>query len=105
MLKGLYTTPFNSITAKKDCQNKGLCVKLGKMITLIVVIILVLVLLIFSIQNASPVPLFFFFWRFEVSLAIVIFLSFICGIIITLFVLLWIKMKKQDTEKDKKAHI
>jgi len=37
---------------------------------------------IFSVQNAAPVAVSFLFWRFEASLAIVIFLSVLTGILI-----------------------
>ncbi|MBP8625980.1 MAG: LapA family protein [Syntrophorhabdaceae bacterium] len=64
------------------------------MVTFIVFIIIVLLVIAFSIQNASVVGISFLFWRFEASLAIVIFLSVLAGIIIALFFSLWLKMKK-----------
>lgn len=64
------------------------------MATFIVFIIIILLVTIFSIQNSMVVGISFLFWRFEASLAIVIFLSTLAGIVIALFFFMWIKMKK-----------
>jgi uncharacterized integral membrane protein len=37
---------------------------------------------VFSVQNAIPVVISFFFWKFEASLAIVLFLSVLAGVVI-----------------------
>ena len=37
---------------------------------------------LFSVQNAIPVTITFLFWKFEASLAIVIFLSVLLGVLI-----------------------
>lgn len=52
------------------------------MITIMLILIIIAVVAIFSIQNAVPVAISFFFWKFEASLAIVIFLSVLTGVII-----------------------
>jgi lipopolysaccharide assembly protein A len=52
------------------------------MAVLLVVIVLVAGLVIFSVQNASPVSVAFLIWHFDASLAIVVFLALIAGIII-----------------------
>lgn len=52
------------------------------MFTVILILIIISVVTIFLMQNAMPVTISFLFWRFEASLAIVIFLSVLCGIII-----------------------
>ncbi|HOV90230.1 MAG TPA: LapA family protein [Syntrophorhabdaceae bacterium] len=77
------------------------------MATFIVFIVIVLLVVLFSIQNASVVSISFLFWKFEASLAIVIFLSVLAGIIIALFFSLWLKMKKSvkasiDTERQER---
>ena len=51
------------------------------MATIILLLIIVAVVAIFSVQNAMPVAITFLFWKFEASLAIVIFLSVLAGII------------------------
>jgi uncharacterized integral membrane protein len=40
------------------------------------------VIVLFSVQNAAPAEVLFLFWRFESSLAIIIFLSVVAGILI-----------------------
>lgn len=48
--------------------------------TIIVLLIVICIVAIFSVQNAAPVAITFLFWKFEASLAIVIFLSVLIGI-------------------------
>lgn len=60
------------------------------MAIIIVLLIVIVIVAIFSVQNASPVAITFLFWKFEASLAIVLFLTVIAGmiagaIILTLF--------------------
>lgn len=73
------------------------------MFTFILLIIIVLFVIFFSIQNATPVTISFLFWRFEASLAIVIFLSVVSGIVIGLFFFLWrkIRVREKDIFTDK----
>ncbi|MCL4492771.1 MAG: LapA family protein [Nitrospirae bacterium] len=52
------------------------------MITLIIVFIIIGVVTVFSVQNAIPVVISFLFWKFEASLAIVLFLSVLAGVAI-----------------------
>ena len=61
------------------------------------VIIIVLLVAIFSVENAKPVQFTFLFWRFEASLAIVIFLSLLSGMIsgIIISFLLRLKLKRK----------
>ena len=56
--------------------------KKEKMITLIIVLIIIAVVTVFSVQNAIPVVISFLFWKFEASLAIVLFLSVLAGVVI-----------------------
>jgi len=51
------------------------------MAIIILLLIVIFVVAIFSIQNALPVAITFFFWKFEASLAIIVFLSVLCGMI------------------------
>lgn len=75
------------------------------MATLIIVLIIVLLVTVFSVQNAAPVAIAFLFWRFEASLAIVIFLSVLSGILIASIFILWLHMKKKGKKdiKEEKA--
>ena len=52
------------------------------MITLIIMVIIIAVVTVFSVQNAIPVVISFFLWKFEASLAIVLFLTGLAGAII-----------------------
>lgn len=70
------------------------------MVTFILFVIIVLFVIFFSIQNAIPVTIYFLFWRFEASLAIVIFLAVIAGILIAFLFFLWRKITKKDTIKE-----
>ena len=51
------------------------------MVTIIILVFVLFLVAIFSVQNAVPVAITFLFWRFEASLAIVIFLTLLCGMI------------------------
>jgi uncharacterized integral membrane protein len=67
------------------------------MVTAIVAVIIISLVTVFSVQNAEPVVLSFMFWRFKASLAIVIFLSLLSGMIIGTIVasLMRVKTKKK----------
>lgn len=52
------------------------------MTTLIIVLIIVAIVTVFSVQNAIPVVISFLFWNFEASLAIVLFLCVLSGVVI-----------------------
>ena len=49
-------------------------------------LIIVILVALFSVQNATPVAISFFFWRFDASLAIIIFLSALAGALITVII-------------------
>lgn len=69
------------------------------MVTAIVAVIIISLVTVFSVQNAAPVVLSFMFWRFEASLAIVVFLSSFSGIIIGAIVSSLVRAKaKKKTE-------
>ncbi|HXY55871.1 MAG TPA: LapA family protein [Nitrospirota bacterium] len=69
------------------------------MITLVFVIIIVAVVAIFSIQNSTPVSVMFLSWHFEASLAIIILLSVLTGLIIGMIVLLSIRFVRSSRKK------
>jgi uncharacterized integral membrane protein len=52
------------------------------MVKLIFAVLIIAVVTIFSVQNASAVAITFLSWHFQLSLAIVIFLSTLIGVII-----------------------
>jgi len=51
------------------------------MVLLVILLIVVAMVVIFSVQNAIPVTITFLFWKFEASLAIVLFLTVVAGLI------------------------
>ncbi len=63
------------------------------MATIILLLIIVAVVAIFSVQNAMPVAITFLFWKFEASLAIVIFLSVLAGIIAGAIIVSFLRIK------------
>jgi uncharacterized integral membrane protein len=58
----------------------------GRMVAILLVI-LIGVAVIFSVQNASPVALSFLTWHFEASLAVVILLTLVIGMILGMAIL------------------
>ena len=52
------------------------------MITLLLVLMIIALVTLLSVQNAMPVLLSLLYWKFEVSLAIILFLSVLAGVII-----------------------
>jgi len=68
------------------------------MITLIIVLIIIMVVTVFAVQNAIPVAISFLFWKFEASLAIVIFLSVLAGVVIG-FIASWLFRMKLSKKK------
>jgi uncharacterized integral membrane protein len=53
----------------------------------ILLVIVIAVAVIFSVQNASPVALSFLAWHFEASLAVVILLTLVTGMIVGMAIL------------------
>ncbi len=74
------------------------------MIKLIVLLMIITVVTVFSVQNAIPVVISFFFWKFEASLAIVLFLSVLAGVVIGVSAASLFRMKlskKKQTSIDR----
>lgn len=69
------------------------------MATIIFLLILLVVVAIFSVQNAMPVIITFFFWKFEASLAIIVFLSLLSGIIAGATLISLTRKKPSDKQK------
>jgi len=71
------------------------------MAILVFAVLIIAVVTIFSVQNASPVAVTFLFWNFQASLAIVIFLSTLIGVIVGAIVFSVLRRKvppKKGTE-------
>jgi uncharacterized integral membrane protein len=65
----------------------------GPLGILIFIVVLITVVVLFSVQNASPVAVTFLVWKFDASLAIVIFLSLVTGILIGAVITLWARRR------------
>lgn len=63
------------------------------MIYIALVLIIMALVAIFSVQNAVPVIISFFFWKFEASLAIVIFLSVLTGLVTGVIIAFFFRTK------------
>jgi len=78
------------------------------MITLIFALIIITVVTVFSVQNAIPVVISFVFWKFEASLAIILFLSVLAGVVIGVIGASLFRMKlskkKQTSIDHENAH-
>jgi putative membrane protein len=61
---------------------------------LILALLIIAVVAVFSAQNALPVSIVFLFWKFQASLAIVIFLSALTGVVIALIIFLWLRIRR-----------
>lgn len=73
------------------------------MATIIFLLIVILIVAVFSVQNAMPVAMTFFFWKLEASLAIIVFLSALCGAVAGGIIISLLKLKssgKKAVTKD-----
>jgi len=68
-------------------------------ISFMIVIVIIAVIAVFSVQNADPVAITFLFWTFEASLAIVVFLSVLSGILIAAIISLPGKIRRISEAK------
>ena len=72
------------------------------MAVLVLLMILLVLAAVFSVQNAEPAVITFLFWQFEASLAIVIFLTLLCGMIAGVMIaslLRWKPSVKKESRK------
>lgn len=63
------------------------------MFTIGVVIFIIILIAIFAFQNAAPVAISFLFWKFEASVAILIFLCALAGVIVGMILSALLKLK------------
>ena len=63
------------------------------MAVVILLLAVIFIAAIFSIQNALPVAVTFLFWEFEASLAIIVFLSMLCGMLAGVIIVSLLKRK------------
>lgn len=75
------------------------------MISIVLFLIALAAVTVFSVQNAMPVAITFFFWKFEASLAIVIFLSFLSGCILTGLVVMLRRLRRPNEAREKRPDV
>jgi uncharacterized integral membrane protein len=71
------------------------------MITFIFVLVIIVAVAAFSAQNATPVAVTFLIWHFEASLALVIVLSLLSGVVIGMALLSLLRLRRSVREKRK----
>ncbi len=71
------------------------------MITLVFVIVIIVAVAAFSAQNATPVAVTFLAWHFEASLALVIVLSLLVGMVIGMALLSLFRLRRSVRERRK----
>jgi uncharacterized integral membrane protein len=72
------------------------------MATIIILLMVLFLVAVFSVQNAVPVTITFFFWRFEASLAIIIFLTLLCGMIAGAIIASFMRVKPSAKNESQK---
>jgi len=74
-------------------------------IYLILAAVLGIFISVFAIQNAAPVTVKFIFWQFESSLAVLIILAILAGMILVLLLSLPGRLKRRKELYDKQKRI
>jgi uncharacterized integral membrane protein len=81
------------------------CLSTGKrgdaMITMVLVVFIIIAVAFFSAQNATPVAVSFLSAHFEASLAIVVVLSFLTGMVLGMVLLSWMRLRRSMKKKKK----
>jgi uncharacterized integral membrane protein len=63
------------------------------------VLIIIAVVAVFSVQNAMPISVTFLSWHFDASLAVVILLSVVVGMVIGMIVVTAIWMRRSSAKR------
>jgi uncharacterized integral membrane protein len=71
------------------------------MLNIAIILIIIALVAVFSVQNADPVKFIFLFWKFEASLAIVIFLSALTGLIAGVIITFLLRLKPKKPPETK----
>lgn len=73
------------------------------MLTFIFIIVVIIIVAAFSAQNAAPVAVSFLTWHFEASLALVIVLSLLSGMIIGMALLSLLRLRRSVRKRRRTA--
>lgn len=74
--------------------------KVINMVNIVIAIIIIVIVSIFSAQNADPVSISFFAWKFHASLALVIFLCVLSGVIVGVTLTFLFRLRRQRKSKN-----
>jgi uncharacterized integral membrane protein len=72
------------------------------MFILFLAVLVIAAVVIFSVQNAVPVSVTFLAWKFGASLAVIVFLVFVIGIVVTALFGLVLRLKMRFGEGRRK---
>lgn len=72
------------------------------MIRILVALIIIALVTVFSVQNASPVTITFIYWEFKASLAIVVFLSVLAGVLVGIIAMAAGRLRRSSRKQVKK---
>ena len=73
------------------------------MFILCIAVLVIAAVAIFSVQNAAPVSVTFLAWKFGASLAVIVFLAFVIGIIVTALFSLALHLRSTARGRAQKA--
>jgi uncharacterized integral membrane protein len=73
------------------------------MLILCTAAVVIAAVVIFSVQNAAPVSVVFLMWKFGASLAVIVFLAFVIGIVVAVLFSLALRLKSAARRKAQKA--
>ena len=73
------------------------------MYILVIAVIVIAAVVIFSVQNAAPVSVAFLTWKFSASLAVIVFLTFVIGIVVALLSGFALRLKNAARRRAQKA--
>jgi lipopolysaccharide assembly protein A len=73
------------------------------MFVLVIAVIVIAAVVIFSVQNAAPVSVAFLAWKFDASLAVIVFLALVIGIVVAVLFGLAFRVKNAARRRAQKA--
>ena len=75
------------------------------MFILCIAVLVIAAVVIFSVQNAVPVSVAFLLWKFGASLAVIVFLAFVIGIVVAALFSLALRLKNAAGRRAQKAKL
>ena len=73
------------------------------MFILCIAVLVIAAVVIFSVQNAAPVSVAFLMWKLGASLAVIVFLTFVIGIVVAVLFSLALRLKSAARRRAQKA--